>query len=168
MFRLRCTAKLHGPVLKATGSAPARPAATTTKLGDWFLNRFNFGAQRYIICTSEQSRLTVLISARDLSGVRARLVAALDHVLTDLEVPAVARERELREMQEFSVDKTNNRSILGSMNDMAFLAEVHLAAEGALADLRTVNVRLAAVPCTPLRFEYPGDRAADLLEGWRG
>jgi hypothetical protein len=71
-------------------------------------NRFNFGAQRYILCTSELSLLTVLVPARDLRPVKERLITAIDEVLVDLEVPAVRREREFREMDEFGVAKTNS------------------------------------------------------------
>jgi hypothetical protein len=167
VFQLRCTAKLRDPVLKAVRAGATGHGPTTTLLGDWFANRFNFGAQRYIICTSELALLTVLIPARDLRAVKERLITAIDQVLVDLEVPAVRREREFRQMEEFGVAKTNSRSILGSMNDMAYLAEAELSATGRLFDLRAVNVRLAAVPCGPLNYQYPGDRAVELLEAWQ-
>lgn len=166
MFHLRCTAKLRTPVLKAVERELVEAVPTTTKLGDWFANRFNFGAQRCIICTSELSLLTVLIPARDLRAVRERLVMALDQLLVDLGVPAAKRQHETGEMQQFGVGPTTSRSVLGSMNDMAWLAEAHLSASGRLFDLRAVNIRLAAVPCAPLGYENPGKRATELLEAW--
>jgi len=52
------------------------------------------------------------------------------------------------------------------MNEMAYLAEADLSFAGRLFDLRAANVRLAAVPCGPLKYQSPGDRAVELLEAW--
>lgn len=46
--------------------------------------------------------------------------------------------------------KTNNRSVLGSMNDFIFMAEVDQQHERS-SDLVALSVRLAHTPCGPLR-----------------
>jgi hypothetical protein len=166
MYQLRCTARLRPKVEQALERQALGPVLTTTKLGDWFANRFNFGAQRYVICTSDRSLLTLLVSAKELGSLGERIIYALDAVLTELQVPARMREREIDEMRKFRVAPTNSRSILGSMNDMAYLAEAEFAATGRPIDLRAVNRRLAAVPCAPIGYEYPGERAVELLRAW--
>jgi hypothetical protein len=111
--------------------------------------------------------MTVVITARDLSTVHERLKSAVEQTLADVGVPVVLRERELLEMGEFGIAKTNSRRVVGSMVDMAYSAEAELAATGRLFELRAVNLRLAAIPCAPLKYEYPGERAAELLSGWQ-
>jgi hypothetical protein len=166
MYQLRCTAKLRPKVEQALKRQAPGPVLTTTKLGDWFANRFNVGAERYVICTSERSLLTLLVTAKELGSVGERIIDALNTLLTELQVPAPMREREIHEMREFRVTPTNSRSILGSMNDMAYLAEAEFEAVGRPIDLRKVNRRLAAVPCAPIGYEYPGERAVELLRAW--
>jgi hypothetical protein len=136
---------------------------TSTALGDWFANRFNFGAQRFIMCTSEHSLLTLLVPARDLRKLPDRLSLALGAVLADMEAPHRPREIELAAMQRYQIARTNSRSVLGSMNDMSGLAEAELAARDGRLDLHEVNLRLAEVPCGPLGYRTPGETAWELL-----
>ncbi len=49
------------------------------------------------------------------------------------EIPQNSIERVLTECQTIQYDKTNNRSVLGSMNDQKYLAEYYIQDEGGLA-----------------------------------
>lgn len=159
---MRCTARLQRDLPQGMGEGE-NAELTTTKLGDWFANRFNFGAQRYVMCTSEHSLLTLLVPARDLGKLPERLVAALHEMMADLVVPRSACEAEFKAMERFQIARTNNRSILGTMNDMAVQAEAEFYAGHLGGDLRGINRRLADVPCGPLGYDRPGERAWRLL-----
>jgi hypothetical protein len=71
-------------------------------------------------------------------------------VLTTLEVERSFIDHELGEMKSRVLAKTNGRSVLGSMNDYIFMAEVDQQHERS-ADLVALSARLAHTPCGPLR-----------------
>lgn len=58
-------------------------------------------------------------------------------------------EREVATMSEYRLAKTASRSVVGSMNDFAFLAGAHGA--NGVGDLVALSLHLAHTPCGPLR-----------------
>jgi Domain of unknown function (DUF6933) len=110
---IRCTQKM----LKRVGSPTTEPMASTTRLGDWTANLIGVGRLRFVLFVAERTRLPILLPARDLKSIDVPLVDALMHVLLSLNVPALAIRRELAEMHERRFAATNNRSVLGTIND---------------------------------------------------
>ena len=93
------------------------------------------------------------------------LRAAVALLLEALEVPSEAIAREVSAMEPVVFGRSTNRRVLGSMNDLAFQASVHLARGD---DLRTVARRLAETPMSaigPKRWQlgYPEEMARELL-----
>lgn len=72
-----------------------------------------------MLLVAERIRLPILLPARDLKSIRVPLVDALAHVLLSLNVPALSVRRELEEMRDGAFATTNNRSVLGTMNDFS-------------------------------------------------
>ncbi|MBL3600719.1 MAG: hypothetical protein JMN25_12780 [gamma proteobacterium endosymbiont of Lamellibrachia anaximandri] len=74
-------------------------------------------------------------------------------------------ERMLDWSQQNTYAKTNNRSVMGSMNDMAFHIEHHIAHEGGLAyaDLDRLLLRINEIPFKAIGYEYPRVRLQTLL-----
>jgi hypothetical protein len=112
---IRCTQKLLGRV-QAVG---AGNATSTTRLGDWSANLVGVRRRRFVLLVSEHSRLPIIVPARDVTNLAAHLVGALAPVLLGLGIRAVSVRRELSEMREFIFTRTNNRSVLASINDFA-------------------------------------------------
>lgn len=93
-------ARLTQPLLRKVGSSAGdNDASTTTALGDWFIRQYNIGRHRLLLCTSSASLLTVIVPARDLSHVAARLSAAVHELLFALGAPLDQINREIGEMQ---------------------------------------------------------------------
>ena len=71
-----------------------------------------------------------------------------------LEGHAVSRlfiEEELSQLGEVRLAKTSNRSLLGSMNEFAYLADVYRHSdERHVVELTALSLRLAETPCSPL------------------
>lgn len=84
----RATAKL----LKRA-KVPVAPdaEASTTKLGDWYVNVISYGRQRRILCVSERTLLPVLVAGAGLGRVPAGLLSGLDEVLVALGVSRLAK-----------------------------------------------------------------------------
>jgi hypothetical protein len=157
-------ARLTQPLLRKVGSSAGdNDASTTTALGDWFIRQYNIGRHRLLLSTSSASLLTVIVPARDLSHVAERLSAAVHELLFALGAPLDQINREIGEMQHARFAGTNSRSILGSMNDMAYLADGYLEGYAIPDHLLVAELRMAQAPCGPLRYRSPDDVALELL-----
>jgi hypothetical protein len=158
MTTFRCTAKL----LKRLGiKKPAEPPPPQNALGDWYVNILYTRYGHYLLCVCEHSRLPVLLTARDLTNFPARFLKAFPELLSDLNVPAHQIEREVDAMQPLFISKTASRSLLGTINDFAYLAKEMLA-PGNLS-LYDVTLRLAQTPCLALESMFPDEEARKVL-----
>ncbi len=162
MVVLRCTQQLLHR-LKRFDDEP--PQTSTTTLGDWYGNIIRMGNRHVLLFITERSRLPVLIPIRQANKLRTVLPDAMSDMLAWMRVPedVIAEERE--QMSEVAFGRTNSRSLLGTMNDYAFMSG------GTFAPQRDESIDhiarfLAKTPILPLKGECPIDltRAAFGLE----
>jgi uncharacterized protein DUF6933 len=164
MYSVRCTQALLrklGPQPLPTGDEPA----TTTALGDWFARAHSRGRHRLILCRSATSLLTVLVSAKNLPMLPTRITAAVHELLFALGTPIDQINREVHEMATARFDRTNSRIVLGSMNDMAYLADGYLEGGSIPSHLLVAEMKMAQSPCSPLEHRSPREVALALLRG---
>lgn len=154
---LRCTAKLP----KKMGAPVPDPPPPTTVLGDWYGNTVNVGHQRMILLISEHSRIAVVMPARDTRNIAKNFPAALRTQLSFLGIPENAVERELSEMKETVIAKTNSRTHLGTLNDFANMMWYRLNSE-VPPNLDELGFWLSG---TPLEVDghFPCDKARTLF-----
>jgi hypothetical protein len=93
------------------------------------------------------------------------LRAAVGSLLESLGVSRETVAGEIAAMEPVAFGHTNNRRVLGSMNELAFQASVHLAHGD---DLLTISRRLADIPMSAIGakrwdYGYPGEVARELL-----
>ena len=122
MFAINGTAKL----LKALRVSAADPPAPTTRLGNWYAN-FVAGPRGPIVCISARTYLPVVVprSARD--ALPRALADELAKLLAAIEVPAPLIEQERLAMAQSTWAKTDSRSLVGVLNEQAFMASVLLS-----------------------------------------
>lgn len=165
MVTLRCTRLARDRLHLPRQTAP-KPPPSTGRLGDWYVHLVRFGRPEFVIATSERSLLTVLFPARTL---RATLVpnlrAAVGSLLESLAVPREAIAREIAAMESVTFGSATNRRVLGSMNELAFMASVQLAHGD---DLLAISRRLAETLMSAIGekrggYGYPGELARELL-----
>ncbi len=142
--------------LAITGDATI---ATTTALGDWYVNRVSVGRRALLLATSAGTFLPIVTPAREVRTFAARLPALVGERLTRLGVPADMIAREVAAMAPMAVAKTANRQVLGVMNQYAFELPYRLApviGRGAseVDELRVAEDQLGD---TPLFCTKPGD-----------
>ena len=153
MVTLRCTQVIRGR-LHLPKDLP-EPPPSTCALGDWYVHLVRFGRSEFAVATSERSLLTVLFAARGLpSGLAPNLRAPVGALLVALDVDRESVAREIAAMEPIAFGRTTNRRVLGSMNDLAFQASVHLARGD---DLLALSRRLAETPLSAI-----GARRGDL------
>ena len=114
MVVLRCTQKLLARLTR-----PEVPAdvASTTRLGDWYGNILQIGRRQHLLFISERSRLPVVIPIREAKRLEAVFPDAVCHVLAAVGIGAEDIADERSRMSEISFGRTNNRSLLGTLND---------------------------------------------------
>jgi hypothetical protein len=160
VLTIRCTQRLLTRL--ATRPEPA-PPPSTTKLGDWYANLLDTPGGQIILCTSERTFLSVLVTAKDARRLLpAKLSLALGAQLAQLGVPFAVIGDELAAMEPPTYAKTASRSVLGVMNDFAVTVS-YCASNG--VDEAEMNALLARTPCGPIGMRFPGEVAKALLVG---
>lgn len=161
MYAVRCTRRLLRKL--GTRESPDETSATTA-LGDWFVREYNLGHHRLLLCTSSASLLTVIIPAKNLPDVANRLAAAVHELLFALGVSVDQINREIDEMRSSRIARTNSHTVLGSMNDMAYLADAYLGGGSIPGQLLVAELKIAQAPCGPINYRAPRDVALQLLQ----
>jgi hypothetical protein len=137
----------------------------TTVLGDWYAAPLGIARQRFVLLISEHSRLPVLMVGRDLKHLADNFPDALAAVLWGLGLSAAVIQRELEATREAVIAKTNNRSLLGTLNDFSLLLKWQLQGRQDI-DLVEEALRLSRTPVQPLRpTGFPDKVTRLLLEG---
>jgi hypothetical protein len=117
MITLRCTKKLLD-FLEVDSIDDPHPS--TGALGDWYANLVPTHAGDLIIFVDERTLITVavpIVLVEELLPIFRERVANL---LIMLNVPLRKIEQELSHYQEFEFARTASRSVLGSINDIAW------------------------------------------------
>ena len=161
MIVLRCTAKLLKR-LKMEKEPLKDPGPSTAALGDWYANVIYLGRQPLVLAVSEKSLLPLLMPARDLDQLPAQLIRTLIERLRRMELPETVIRQEISRMDTFYYGKTASRSVLGSMNDFTENLKFthHISEDRSLVDMMD---RLGDMPCKPLDWKYPSEKARELL-----
>lgn len=159
MFTLRCTQRLLRR-LKVPGQVADRPPST--RLGDWYANLLRVGSRQLILATSERSLLTVYVAAKQPATLPDRLRLAVAQLLEQLGMPAYMIATEIAEMTNINIGRTQDRRVLGTMNDLAFQARWRLQDEP-IADLSRLQLELATMPCGTIDYLCSGAKTAELF-----
>jgi hypothetical protein len=132
--------------------------ASTTALGDWYVNRVSVGRRALLLATSAGTFLPIVTPARDVRTFAAWLPELVAARLARLGVPPDMIAREVAAMAPMAVAKTASRQVLGVMNQYAFELPYRLApviGRGAseVDELRVAEDQLGD---TPLFCSKPG------------
>jgi hypothetical protein len=162
MVTLRLTRKLQ-KLLDIDLTEQLEP--TTSKLGDWYANIVPTYSGDLIIFVNEKTLLSVAIpiweSERLISWFRLRV----GNLLGMIGIQPKAIEAELRHYDHIQFSKTRSRSVLGSMNDIAFQYQViaEMADNKADLSLSKAELQMSEMPCKPIDYRGPSDVAKELL-----
>ena len=152
MLVLRCTQKLLAR-LKQADNLPA--VESTTRLGDWYGNILRIGRRQHLLFISEGSRLPVVIPIRDGKRLASVFPDAVCVVLGHVGVAAADIAEERSRMSEISFGRTMNRSLLGTLNDFAFMAQQGNANRAEPESPEELMRLLAQTPILPLHGASP-------------
>lgn len=164
MVVLRRTQKLA----RALPVSAAASAESTTALGDWYVTRLTVDRRPLLLLVSARSLLPMLVPAREVSSLPARLPDIVGRRLRRLGVDPAIASAEVDAMRPVVVAATSDRSVLGIMVD--FAKSVPFSLEPGAWDETTLpfaEARLAETPChASRRLEdviFPDRKAPELL-----
>jgi hypothetical protein len=145
MVVVRCTKKL----LKWMDPVSTVEAASTTRLGDWHGNLLFVGHQRLVLFVSQHGRLPVVLPARGIKHIGNVLPVAVAAVLERLGVPSGAVVEEFDAMADEVIACTNDRCVLGTINDFILAIRWRLYEEP-WTDLLDLALELSRTPIIPM------------------
>lgn len=116
------------------------------------------------MCTSAESLLTILIPIKFIKDIENDVPRHIWKYLISIGIEGKVLETELEQTILTKIGKTQNRSILGAMNDMAFNAEILLERQG--LDIYRTTELLNDTPYSTINMKYPKDIAIERLKYW--
>jgi hypothetical protein len=157
MLIVRGTKKLRDRMNKAP--AASLHDESTTALGDWFATALFWKPQAALLVNT-RTMIPVFTLLAPAGELLDRAPAAIAEVLRAHGIPADAIAAELNEMSEVRVAPTNDRQIVGVMNEFVFQAEGAWGAQN--PDLFSMSMRLSDLILGPLmsRHGTPADELA--------
>lgn len=157
MVVLRCTQKLlrraGQPVISET------VAKSNTRLGDWYANALIIRRQHLVLAVSGTTLMPVLIPAAPYKTIVPRIAEGAGLILRALGIQDAKVAGEEEAMRDAVMTTTNDRRVLGSMNDFANMLEAYID-DRSLTD---VALHLAESPCSPLGMKSPREATLALF-----
>lgn len=162
MLTFRCTRKL----LEYLDVDPIKdPSPSTGKLGDWYANLVPTYSGDLILFVNEESLITVAVPTVLADDLILTFRSRVRNLLLILDVSLQEIDREISHYHEVRFAKTASRSVLGSMNDIAWNYQ-YIAARGdesGTLSLSDAEYQLSNMPSIA-RDSFPADVARKLLE----
>lgn len=162
MLVVRGTKKLRDRV---KGPVAGAEEVSTTALGDWFATAL-FWKPQVALLVNSATFLPVFVELAPAATLLDRVPAAIEAALRRQGVDEAFIAAERAAMGEVRIAPTNDRSVVGVMNEFAFVGE-RSQAKGP-TDLSALSLRLSSLLLGPLmKGDGPGspDRALAALAG---
>ncbi len=135
----------------------------THDLTRWYANIFSIEKNTYILTTNPASLLSVVIDGGDITHIGdylARFLLGLQQLLDELGMPKVYENKINPYTQSFTLIKTLNRSVLGSMNDMVNICRSVAVRENSSPQLMTTMIN--ETPYTGIAYRRPKEAFAKM------
>lgn len=133
--------------------------ASDTRLGDWTAHLFFIGRQQLVLGVNSKTLLPVLLPIAPNKTFISRFVEAAGEMMMAIGIDRHAVLAEMGGMAECIVAPTNDRRVLGTINDFGRALDV-------LDDRQPLPesaLMLAEMPCSPIRMESPRSAALALF-----
>jgi hypothetical protein len=139
--------------------------STTSKLGDWYANFVSTYSGDLIVLVNEKTLLSVAIPFWESNHLLLLFRLRVENLLGMIKIPSKAIDQELHHYKDIQFGKTRSRSVLGSMNDIAFQyqAIAEMAENKADLSLSNAEYQMSQMPCKPIDYRAHIDVAKELL-----
>jgi hypothetical protein len=159
MQHVRCTKKLQKEIgLKQSDLCAEVPRFSY--LGPWHANLIHIDRRKCVLFVNDKTLFNFIVP--DLSRAQIRKLeklfkSYLSCVLADAGIPEADRARILSEYDEVEYANTNSKSVLGSMNDLAFHYKYSTQKAGGVHSPAVPEIirRLNRMPMGALKYVFP-------------
>ena len=165
---IHCTKRL----LKEIEAVPIefdRNVSALEGMGNWYANLIRIDRRKCIIFTNEKTLYTFLIPKVVKNNLKNIEHEFLTHLTFNLQSEGFGIEiihRIQQEYREIRYAKTANRSVLGSMNDLASLYEHRIMGSGGIDNMKilAINQETNRTPMGALKYVFPIKALKNLLQ----
>jgi len=158
MQLIRCTQKL----LKELRVQPSEAESDLGSIGGWHANLLRFERRKCVLFTNDQTLYSIFVPALKRPDFEHLDEVFRQSLFRRLRIEGFTQsqiEKVLVEYGQVNFAKTNNRSVLGSMNDLSFQIEFRIRRFGGMAnlDLDALNDEINRVPMSAINGIYSID-----------
>ncbi len=162
---IRCTQKL----LKELRVKPVEPDVVS-EVENWHANLLRIDKRKCVLFTHDTTLFSFFVPGLrrpDFDHFDVVFGEGLFRTMRLFDFTQDQIEQMLDWSRHISYTKTNNRSVLGSMNDLAFHIEYYIADDGGLntVDFATMHQRINEIPFKAIGYKYPREQLQALLTG---
>jgi len=164
MAQIQCTQKL----LKELKVKQEEIQYESPILANWYANILLIDRRKCVLLTHQNTLYSVFIPGLKKPDFMHFPEVLGQNVFKNLlkeEIPQAQIEQVLNEFQTLSYTKTSNRSVLGSMKDLAFQINYYVSDDGGLNNINSyeLNYHLNRTPMSAIEHTYPIDSFKKLL-----
>ena len=158
MQLIRCTKKLQKEMgLKQSDLCDEEPHFSY--LGPWHANLINIDRRKCVLFVNDRTLFNFIapdVSRVQIRGLNKLFKGYLSCVLADEDIAAADREKILSEYDEVGFANTNSKSVLGSMNDLAFHYKCSILEAGGVHSPAVPEIirRLNRMPMGSLKYVF--------------
>jgi len=161
MQLIRCTKRLQKEMgLKKSELFEHEPEASL--LGSWHANLIYIDRRKCVLFVNDKTLFNFIapfISRAQIRELTRIFKDHLEHAIYIVGVPGAAKAKIISEYESIQYANTNNKSVLGSMNDLAFHYKYYIQSEGGVYSYTVPSIieRLNHMPMGALEYMYPID-----------
>jgi len=156
MQLIRCTAKLQKEMgLKKSDLVETEPPFSY--LGSWHANLIHIDGRKCILFANDKTLFNFIVpdvARADIKKLDVLFRQYLRCVLIEEDIDTTNIERIMNEYDEIAYAKTDSKSVLGSINDLAFNYKYHIQAEGGVLGCSVPGVirRMNRMPMGAIKY----------------
>jgi hypothetical protein len=155
-MKMCCTKKF----LSELKRNPAKEDPEIDSFWSWHANIFNIERRKCVLVTNDITLFSLFIPGLKKPDFQSFNFIFGQQIFKNMlheKIPQKQIEMILSECEDIQFKRTNNRSVLGSMNELKFQLECHIEAEGGLerTDIFELNHRLNRTLMSPLKYKHP-------------
>jgi len=164
---IHCTKKLLKE-LDVSLVEPDKIPSSTEGLGNWYANLLRIDRRKCLLFTDEKTLYTFLIPKvlkANLKNIEDEFLIHLNYNLQNEGFGLDVINKIMQEYQEIGFAKTMSKSVLGSMNDLAYHYEFQIMREGGIENIRILrlNKEINRIPMGALKYNFPIEALKNLL-----
>jgi hypothetical protein len=165
---IHCTKKLLKE-LAVPLVEPNKIPSPTEGLANWYANLLRIDRRKCVLFTNEKTLYTFLIAKvlkSNLKNIEEEFLINLSYNLQNEGFGLEVINRIMKEYQEIGFAKTVSKSVLGSMNDLAWQYEFQIMREGGIDNIKILqlNQMINRTPMGALKYKYPIEGLRKLLQ----